>query len=172
MEVAGEELDNQQVVHSAKAHVLSPEKESSHDSAKHAAVASNPIMSKEHARERIKDKGKEKINEKMKEPVFIEVVEFVDLDNYDATDKKLQCDSIDSNDNDCPNADGIGVRNGPGLYLQTMDSNDESASRLVALEVEEHYTMPTASIDDPLFNAVGKAPHANVVIVKQEAGWF
>ena len=56
-----------------------------------------------------------------------------------------------------------------------MDSNVESASRLVAPEIVVHlepYTTPTASIDDSLHNAVGKAPHPNAVVVKQEGGWF
>ena len=56
-----------------------------------------------------------------------------------------------------------------------MDSNDESATRSVAPEVGEHskpHTISTASIDDLLFNAIGKAPHLDVVVVKQEAGWF
>jgi hypothetical protein len=30
----------------------------------------------------------------------------------------------------------------------------------------------TPSVHDPLFNAAKKAPHPDVVIVKQEAGWF
>jgi hypothetical protein len=30
----------------------------------------------------------------------------------------------------------------------------------------------SGGFSDPLFNAVGKAPHPDAVIVKQEAGWF
>jgi hypothetical protein len=111
----------------------------------------------------------------MKEPVFIGGVELVDLDNCDVTDRKLQYDSTDSDNNESPNADGVGVRDGPGSCSQTMDSNDEPASRWVAPEVGEYFephTTPTTSIDNALFNAAGKAPHPDVVIVKQEAGWF
>ena len=32
--------------------------------------------------------------------------------------------------------------------------------------------MPTASIDNSLFNAASKALHLNAVVVKQEASWF
>ena len=56
-----------------------------------------------------------------------------------------------------------------------MDANVESASILVAPEVAAHpepRTTPTASIDNPLLNAVGKALHPDVVVFKQEGGWF
>ena len=56
-----------------------------------------------------------------------------------------------------------------------MDLNDESSSRLVAPEVGEHsepHTTSIASIDDRLSYAIGKVPHLDVVIMKQEAGWF
>jgi TPP-dependent indolepyruvate ferredoxin oxidoreductase alpha subunit len=56
-----------------------------------------------------------------------------------------------------------------------MEANDESTSRSVAPEVGEHsepHTMPTVAVEDPFFNAAGKAPHPDAVIVKQEAGWF
>ena len=69
------------------------------------------------------------------------------------TNNKLQCNSFDSDDDVSPNADGIGGCDGPGLCLQTMDSNVEFASRLVAPKVGEHsapHTMPTASIDNLL----------------------
>jgi hypothetical protein len=87
----------------------------------------------------------------------------------------LQYDITNSDDDEGPNADGIGVRDAHGSCSQTMDANDESASRLVAPEVGEHsepYTTPTTSVKDPLFNAAGKAPHLDAVIVKQEASWF
>jgi hypothetical protein len=175
MEVAREELDNQQAVRNAEAHVLAPERESSHDSAERGVAAWNPITSTEPVVERVTDKGKEKVNEKMKELVFIGGVELVDLDDCDVTVKKLQCDSIDSDDDKSPNADGVGISDGLGSCSKTMDSSDELAARSVALEVGEHsepHTMPTTSIDDALFNAAGKALHPDAVIVKQEAGWF
>jgi hypothetical protein len=127
------------------------------------------------AGEHVTDKGKEKVDEKMKELVFIGGVELVDLDDCDVTERKVQCDSTNSDDDESPNADGVGVRDGLGSCSQTMDSNDESTSRSVALEVGEHsgpHTTPTTSIDDALFNAAGKAFHLDAVIVKQEASWF
>jgi hypothetical protein len=158
MEEAGEELDNQQAVRNAEAHVLAPERESSHDSAERGVAASNPIASMEPAAERITDKGKEKVDEKMKEPVFIGGVELVDLDNCDVTDRKLYCDSSDSDDDESPNADGVGVHDGPRSCSKTMDSIDEPAARTVAPEVGEHsepHTTPTASIDDGAFAHYG-----------------
>ena len=71
MEVAKEEVDNQQVERNAKTHVLMPEREFSHNSPERAVAALNPIVSREHVGERITDKGNEKIDEKMKEIVFI-----------------------------------------------------------------------------------------------------
>jgi hypothetical protein len=172
MEVAGEELDNQQAARNVEAHDLAPERKSSHDSAERAVTASNPVASRELAGESVTDKGKEKVDEKMKEPVFIGGVELVDLDDCDVTNRKLQCDSTDSDDNKSSNAGSVGVRDGPGSCSQTMDSNDEPVSRAVAPEVGKHsepHTTPTTSIDDTLFNTAGKAPHPDVVIVKQEA---
>ena len=124
MEVAEEELDNQQVVRSAEAHVLASEKESFHDSVERTIAASNPIANREYIKECVMDKEKEKVDEKIKELVFIEGIELVDLDNYNVTDRKLQCDSTNSDDDNSSNADSIGVCDGHGLYSQTMDSND------------------------------------------------
>ena len=124
---------------------------------------------------RIKDKGKEKINERMKEPMYIGGVTLVNLDNIEVSDKVLMMDTSESDDDVSPNLDGVGVCDGPGSSSQAMDSNVESASRLVAPEVvvyPEPCTTPTASIDNPLLNAAGKAPHPDAVVVKQEGGWF
>ena len=101
--------------------------------------------------------------------MFIKGIPLIDLHDCDVTNNKLLCNSSDSNDDDSPNVNSIGFCNGPRSYLQTMDSNIESTSRSVALEIGEHsepYTMSTASIYDPLFNAAGKAPHLNAMIIK------
>ena len=84
MEVAGEEVDNQQAVRGAEVHILMLEiddlaKRATHDLAKHAGAVSNPIASWEHAGECISDKGKEKVDEKMKKPMFIGGVSLLDL---------------------------------------------------------------------------------------------
>jgi hypothetical protein len=92
--------------------------------------------------------------EKKKEPVFIGGVELVDLDDCDVPYRKLQCDSTDSDDDEDPNVDGIGICDGPGSCSQIMEANDESASRLVAPEVGEHskpHTTPTTAVEDPPF---------------------
>ena len=158
-----------------EAHVLTHEREFSHNSFERAVAALIPIASREHAREHVMDKRKEKVNEKMKEPVFIGGIPLIDLDDCDVTNNELQCDSSDLDNNIRPNPDGIGICDGPRSCLQPMDSNVESTSRLVALEVRKHFephTMPIASIDDPLFNAAGKVLHPNAMVVKQEVGWF
>ena len=147
-----EELDNKQAVRGVEVHIFALERESCYNSAEHIVAASNPIVSREHAKKRVTNKRKEKVDEKMKELVFIGGVELVDLDNYDVTDRKLQYDSTDSDDDDSPNIDGVGVCDGPRLCSQTMDLNIESTSRSVAPEVGEHsepHTMPTTSIDNP-----------------------
>jgi hypothetical protein len=155
-----EELGNQQATLNVEAHVFMPKRESSHVTVERAVAASNPVADKEHVAERVMDKGKEKVDEKTKEPVFIGGVELVDLDDCDVPDRKLQCDSIDSDDDEGPNAGGIGVHDGPGSCSQTMEANVKSASMLVAPEVGEHFephTTTTAVVQDPLSNAAGKA---------------
>ena len=61
MEVAGEEVDNQQAVRGAEAHVLMPKIDDSteratHDSVEHAGAASNPIASRKCVGERLSEK--------------------------------------------------------------------------------------------------------------------
>jgi hypothetical protein len=56
-----------------------------------------------------------------------------------------------------------------------MDSNSGPATELVPAAIaihNEHLGEATVTIMDPLFNIARKAPHPDVVIVKQEAGWF
>jgi hypothetical protein len=101
--------------------------------------------------EKVKEKMEEKkMEEKKKEPVFFMGVELVDLDDCDVPNRKLQCDSDD------------------------MD-NDDPAAEPVQSAVPVHSDHPSEVspfVHDPLFNAVGKAPHLDAVIVKQEASWF
>ena len=102
-------------------------------------------------------------------------VSLVNLDDCDVIDNKLLCNSSDLDNDVSPNVNGVGVHDGPGSCLQTMDANVESTSRLVSLEVGEHsepHITPTTSINNLLFNATSKAPHLDVVVVKQVAGWF
>jgi hypothetical protein len=165
MEVTREELDNQQAVPNVEAHVLAPERESSQGTAERAIAALNPAAESGAVAERVTDKGKEKMEEKKKEPVFIGGIELVDLDDCDVPDRKLQCDSTNSNDDEGPNADGIGVCDGPGSCSQTMDANDESASRSVAPEIGEHseyHTTPIASVEDPLIQLFQKFLHLHL----------
>ena len=104
----------------AEVHVLAPEIDDStqhaaHDSAERARVVSNPIASREPAGERISNKRKEKVDEKMKEPMYIESVPLVNLDDCDVTVNKLLCDSSDSDGDISSNVGDIGIRDGRGL---------------------------------------------------------
>ena len=71
MEVAGEEVDNQQAMRSVEAHVLAPKIDDiveyvAHDSTERARAVSNPTTSTERAGEHVLDKRKGKVDEKMK----------------------------------------------------------------------------------------------------------
>ena len=46
--------------------------------------------------------------------MYIEGVPLVDLDDYDVTDNKFLCDNSNSDDNVSPNADNVGICDGPG----------------------------------------------------------
>ena len=129
MEVAGEELDNQQALCNVEAHVPEPEIDDSaervvHELAARVRATSNPIMSMEHAGVHVKDKRKEKVDERMKELVYIGGVSLVDLD-IEVTDKDLMMDSSESDDNVSPNPDSVGVRDGPRssshLWMQMLN---------------------------------------------------
>ena len=175
MHATGEQLDNQQASPNVEAHVLVPERESSQVTAERAVATSNLDADSEAILKCITDKWKQKVEEKTKEPVFIRSVELADLDDCNVPDRNLQCDNTDSDDDEGPNAGGIGIHDGSGSCSQTMEAYDKSAFMSVAQEIGEHskpLTTTTVVVKDPLFNAAGKAPPPDVVIVKQEASWF
>jgi hypothetical protein len=119
--------------------------------------------------------GKDKEEEKKKESVFFMGVELVNLDDCDVPDRKLQCDSDDTDDDDAPKPEGMDVGDGGASSSQCLDPNLGPAADPVQCVVPvkcEHPPKATPSVVDPLFNAAGKALHPDVVIVKQEAGWF
>jgi hypothetical protein len=121
----------------------------------------------------VDEKGKEKVEEKKKEPVFFKGVELVDLD--DVPDIKLHCDSDDTDDDNSPNPEDMDVGDGGASSSQCLEPNLGPAPEPVQSTVPVHSGHPfeaAPSVLDPLFNTVGKAPHLDAVIVKQEAGWF
>jgi hypothetical protein len=123
----------------------------------------------------VDEKGKEKVEEKKKEPVFFKGVELVDLDDCDVRDLKLQCDSNDTTNDDSPNPEDMDVGDGGASSSQCLGPNLDPAPELVQSAVPVHSGHPfeaAPSVLDPLFNAAGKAPHPDAVVVKQEAGWF
>jgi hypothetical protein len=50
-------------------------------------------------------------------------VELVDLDDCDVPDRKLQCDSDDTNDDGAPKPEGMDVDNGGASSSQCLDPN-------------------------------------------------
>jgi hypothetical protein len=123
----------------------------------------------------VKEKGKEKVEEKKKEAVFFKGVELVDLDDCDVPDMKLQCDSDDTDDDDAPNPEDMDIGDGGASSSQHLEPNTGPTTEPLQSSVRVHSDRPseaTPSVHDPLFNAAGKAPHPDVVVVKQEAGWF
>jgi hypothetical protein len=115
------------------------------------------------------------VEEKKKEPIFFKGVELVDLDDCDIPDMKLYCDSNDTDDDDSPNPEDMDVGDGGASSSQYLEPNLGAAPEPVQSAVPVHSGHPfeaAPSILDPLFNAAGKAPHPDAVIVKQEAGCF
>jgi hypothetical protein len=112
---------------------------------------------------------------KKKEPVFLEGVELVDLDDCDVPDRRLQCDNEDIDDKEAPNREEMDVDVGAPSCVQTVgpSSSTTSAPVLPAVPVQTDPLVESSDgFKDPLFNAARKALHPDVVIVKQEAGWF
>jgi hypothetical protein len=123
----------------------------------------------------IDGKGKEKVEEKKKEPVFFMGVELVDLDDCDVLDGKLQCDSDNTDDDDTPKSEGMDIGYGGASSSQCLEPNLGPTTEPMPSAVPIHGDRPseaTPSVHDPLFNAAGKVPHPDTVIVKQEASWF
>jgi hypothetical protein len=123
----------------------------------------------------VDEKGKEKVEEKKKEPVFFKGVELVDLDDCDVPDMKLHYDNDDTDDDDSPNPEDMDVGDGGASSSQCLEPNLGPIPEPVQSAVPVHNGHPfeaAPSVLDPLFNAAGKAPHPDAVIVKQEAGWF
>jgi hypothetical protein len=123
----------------------------------------------------VDEKGKEKVEEKKKEPVFFKGVELVDLDDCDVPDLKLQCDSDDTGGDNSRNPEDMDVGDGDASSSQCLEPNLGHAPEPMQSAVPVHSGHPfeaAPSVLDLLFNAAGKAPHLDVVVVKQEAGWF
>jgi hypothetical protein len=48
-------------------------------------------------------------SKKKKKPMFLGGVEFIDLDDCDVSDRRLQCDSKDTNEEEAPNREEVDV---------------------------------------------------------------
>ena len=114
-------------------------------------------------------KGKEKVEEKKKELVFFKDVPLVDLDDCNASNNRLHCNGDDSNDNNASNPEYMDVSDGGASNSQCLELNTSPAVELLQSSAQVHSdrsSEATLSVPDPLFNAVGKAPHLNAAIVK------
>jgi hypothetical protein len=107
--------------------------------------------------------------------MFIESVELVDLDDCKVLDKRLHCNSNDMDDDDVPNLEGMDVGDNAPSYLQIREPDMGTATELMPAPLAVSSEPPSKAstiVVDLLFNAAGKAPHPDAVIVKHEAGWF
>jgi hypothetical protein len=132
------------------------------------ASDAHPIQDNDAGVDAVDEMAKDKEEEKKKELVFFMGVELVDLDDCDVPDRKLQCDSNDTDDNDASKPEGMDVGDGGASSSQCLDPNLGPAADPVQCAVPvqcEHPPEVTPSVVDLLFNAVGKAPHPDAVIV-------
>jgi hypothetical protein len=123
----------------------------------------------------IDGKEEEKVEEKKKELVFFMGVELIDLDDCDVLDMKLHCNNDDMDDDNASKPEGMDVGDGGASSSECLEPNFGPAAEPVPSAIPVHCERPseaTPSVLDPLFNAAGKAPHPNAIIVKQEGGWF
>jgi hypothetical protein len=108
-------------------------------------------------------------SKKKKEPVFIHGVELVDLDECNVPDRRMQCDNKDTNNKKAPNREEMDVDDGAPLSMQTLGPSSSIASALVSAVVLvqiDPLVESSHGFSDPLFNAIGKAPHSDAVTVK------
>jgi hypothetical protein len=91
------------------------------------------------------------------------------LDDCDIPDRRLQCDSKDIDDEEAPNREEMDVDVGAPSYMQTVGPSSSTASAQVSAAVPvqtDPLVESSGGFSDPLFNAAGKAPHPDAVIVK------
>jgi hypothetical protein len=82
------------------------------------------------------DKGKEKMEEKKKEQVRIGNVEFVDLNNCEVPNKKLQYNNNDTDDEEVPYSEGMEIGIGTGRCSQYVEPNLGRAMELIPAPLE------------------------------------
>ena len=95
-------------------------------------------------------------------------MELVDLDDCNVLDMKLYCNSDDTNENDILNPKGMNISDGGGLSSQSLEPNLGPTMEPVPSVVPVHSEHPfeaIASMLDMFFNAAGKAPHLDAMIV-------
>jgi major membrane immunogen (membrane-anchored lipoprotein) len=71
-------------------------------------------------------------SKKKKELVFLEGVKLVDLNDYDVPDKRLQCDSEDTDEEEAPNREEMDVDVGAPSCVQTVGPSSSIASAQVS----------------------------------------
>jgi hypothetical protein len=101
--------------------------------------------------------------------MFLGGVKLVDLDDCDVPNRRLQCDSKDTDEEEVPNREEMDVDIEAPSCVQTVGPSSSTASAQVSAAVLLQTDPPIESsvgFSDPLFNAAGKAPHPDAVIVK------
>ena len=74
-------------------------------------------------------KGKKKVEKKKKEPVFFKGVEFIDFDDCDVPEIRLQCNSKDTNDDNAQNPKDMDVGDGSASSLQYLEPNNSPRAK-------------------------------------------
>jgi hypothetical protein len=100
-------------------------------------------------------------SKKKNEAMFLGGVELVDLDDCDVPDRRLQCDSKYTDDDEAPNREDIDVDVGAPSCGQTVGPSSSIASAQVSPAVPvqtDPLVESSCGFPDPLFNAAGKPP--------------
>ena len=113
--------------------------------------------------------GTSESSKKRKKPVFLEGVELVDLDDCDISNRRLQCDSEDTDDEKASNREDMDVVVGAPSCVQTIWPSSSTTLAQVSPVVPvqtDPFIESCGGFPDPLFNAAGKVPHSDAIIMK------
>jgi hypothetical protein len=131
-----------------------------------------------------KKDDEEKKSGNLKQPQIIGNVIVVDLSDCKVDDHQLMSDSNKSGDKEGLDPTGYIDGSGVGVTVGAETPIPEVALVVVVEDaalvvVAEDVALAATCVGsrsnpsmDPLFNATGKAPPVDAVVVKQEAGWF
>ena len=138
------------------------------------AVTATGVVTIDDTEPRMHDKGNKedgtwKGSKKKEELVFLGGIPLVDLDDCDIPNERLLTNNEDSDNKEALNQEDMDVDVGAPSCMQTVWPNSSTASVQVspAILVQTGPLIESSGgIPDPLFNAAGKAPHPDAVIMK------